>query len=118
MDMVIYPGDPTTPNIASTANAPRVNHNDAENLLKIPVLPISYGDAMPLLKDIAGPVAPKDWAGALPITYHIGPSKSKVHLKLAFDWKLIGTTALTSAFGYLLKNLFTNSTGQTFKKEA
>ena len=88
MDMVIYPGDPTTPNIASTANAPRVNHNDAENLLKIPVLPISYGDAMPLLKDMAGPVAPKDWSGALPITYHIGPSKSKVHLKLAFDWKL------------------------------
>ncbi len=88
MDMVIYPGDPTTPNIASTANAPRVNHNDAENLLKIPVLPISYGDAMPLIKDMAGPVAPKDWAGALPITYHIGPSKSKVHLKLAFDWKL------------------------------
>jgi len=88
MDMVIYPGDPTTPNIASTANAPRVNHNDAENLLKIPVLPISYGDAMPLLKDMAGPVGPKDWAGGLPITYHIGPSKSNVHLKLAFDWKL------------------------------
>ncbi len=88
MDMVIYPGDPTTPNIASTANAPRVNHNDAENLLKIPVLPISYGDAAPLLKDMAGPVAPKDWAGALPFTYHIGPSKSKVHLKLLFDWKL------------------------------
>ena len=88
MDMVIYPGDPTTPNIASTANAPRVNHNDAENLLKIPVLPISYSDAAPLLKDMAGPVAPKDWAGALPFTYHIGPSKSKVHLKLLFDWKL------------------------------
>ena len=88
MDMVIYPGDPTTPNIASTANAPRVNHNDAENLLKIPVLPISYGDAAPLLKDMVGPVAPRDWAGGLPFTYHIGPSKSKVHLKLAFDWKL------------------------------
>ena len=88
MDMVIYPGDPTTPNIASTANAPRVNHNDAENLLKIPVLPISYGDAAPLLKDMAGPVAPKDWVGGLPFTYHIGPSKSMVHLKLAFDWKL------------------------------
>lgn len=88
MDMVIYPGDPTTPNIASTATAPRVNHNDAENLLKIPVLPISYGDAAPLLKDMAGPVAPKDWVGGLPFTYHIGPSKSMVHLKLAFDWKL------------------------------
>lgn len=88
MDMVIYPGDPTTPNIASTENAPRVNHKDAENLLKIPVLPISYHDASPLLKDMAGPVAPKDWGGGLPFTYHIGPSKSLVHLKLAFDWKL------------------------------
>ena len=88
MDMVIYPGDPTTPNIASTANAPRVDHNDAVNLLKIPVLPISYGDAAPLLKDMAGPVAPKNWGGGLPFTYHIGPSKSIVHLKLAFDWKL------------------------------
>jgi N-acetylated-alpha-linked acidic dipeptidase len=58
MDMVIYPGDPTTPNIASTANAARVDHNDAVNLLKIPVLPISYGDAAPLLKDMDGPVAP------------------------------------------------------------
>jgi len=88
MDMVIYPGDPTTPNIGSTANASRVNHNDAQNLLKIPVLPISYYDASPLLKDMAGPVAPKDWNGGLPFTYHIGPSKSMVHLKLSFDWKL------------------------------
>ncbi|MEI7588063.1 MAG: transferrin receptor-like dimerization domain-containing protein [Chitinophagia bacterium] len=88
MDMVIYPGDPTTPNIASTATAPRVDHNSAENLLKIPVLPISYGDASPLLKDMAGPVAPKAWSGGLPFAYHIGPSKSTVHLKLAFDWKL------------------------------
>ena len=88
MDMVIYPGDPTTPNIASTANAARVDHNDAVNLLKIPVLPISYGDAAPLLKDMDGPVAPRNWGGGLPFTYHIGPSKSKVHLKLAFDWKL------------------------------
>jgi N-acetylated-alpha-linked acidic dipeptidase len=88
MDMVIYPGDPTTPNIASTASAPRVDHRDAVNLLKIPVLPISYGDAAPLLKDMAGPVAPRNWGGGLPFTYHIGPSKSTVHLKLAFDWKL------------------------------
>ena len=88
MDMVIYPGDPTTPNIASVEGAPRVDHNDAKNLLKIPVLPISYGDATPLLKDMAGPVAPREWGGGLPFTYHIGPSNSQVHLKLAFDWKL------------------------------
>ena len=88
MDMVIYPGDPSTPNYASVDGAPRVDHNDAENLLKIPVLPISYSDAAPLLQDMAGPVAPKSWRGGLPFTYHIGPSKSKVHLKLDFDWKL------------------------------
>lgn len=87
MDMVIYPGDPTTPNIASTTNAPRVDHNDAQNLLKIPVLPISYHDATPLLKDMPGPVAPAEWRGGLPFVYHIGPSKSMVHLKLAFEWK-------------------------------
>ncbi len=88
MDMVIYPGDPTTPNGASVDGAERVDHNAAANLLKIPVLPISYGDAAPLLKDMEGPVAPKNWTGALPFTYHIGPSKSLVHLKLAFDWKI------------------------------
>jgi N-acetylated-alpha-linked acidic dipeptidase len=88
MDMVIYPGDPTTPNGASIEGAERVDHNAAQNLLKIPVLPISYGDAAPLLKDMDGPVAPKNWVGALPFTYHIGPSKSQVHLKLKFDWKI------------------------------
>jgi N-acetylated-alpha-linked acidic dipeptidase len=88
MDMVIYPGDPTTPNGASVEGAARVDHNNAANLLKIPVLPIGYGDAAPLLKDMEGPVAPKNWGGGLPITYHIGPSKSLVHLKLAFDWKI------------------------------
>ncbi|MEY3539176.1 MAG: hypothetical protein RL188_593 [Bacteroidota bacterium] len=88
MDMVIYPGDPSTPNYPSVEGAPRVDHNNAENLLKIPVLPISYHDAAPLLKDMAGPVAPKAWRGGLPFTYHIGPSKSKLHLKLSFDWKI------------------------------
>jgi len=88
MDMVVYPGDPTTPNIGSIEGVPRIDHTEAINLLKIPVLPISYGDAAPLLKDMAGPVAPREWAGALPLTYHIGPSKSSVHLKVLFDWKI------------------------------
>lgn len=88
MDMVVYPGDPTTPFKGSVGDVARVKHEDAENLLKIPVLPISYKDAAPLLKDMAGPVAPRAWVGGLPFTYHIGPSKSKVHLKLSFDWKL------------------------------
>ncbi|MDQ6813789.1 MAG: M28 family peptidase, partial [Bacteroidota bacterium] len=90
MDMVIYPGDPLTPGVGATANATRIgSHNEAPNLLKIPVLPISYHDALPLLKALEGPVAPADWRGALPITYHIGPGKTMVHLKVAFDWKMV-----------------------------
>ena len=88
MDMVVYPGDPTTPNVGSVEGVKRLDHTEAINLLKIPVLPISYGDAAPMLKDMAGPVAPKEWAGSLPFTYHIGPSKSNVHLKVLFDWKI------------------------------
>lgn len=89
MDMVIYPGDPLTPGIGSTKDAKRLDRKDAATILKIPVLPISYHDAKPLLAAMDGPVAPADWAGGLPITYHVGGSKAKVHLKLAFDWKQV-----------------------------
>ncbi|MBC7651959.1 MAG: M28 family metallopeptidase [Deinococcales bacterium] len=88
MDMVVYPGDPLTPNIGATATAKRLDRSAATNLLKIPVLPISYHDAKPLLEAIEGPVAPNDWMGGLPITYHVGPGKAKVHLKVDFDWQL------------------------------
>jgi N-acetylated-alpha-linked acidic dipeptidase len=90
MDMPIYPGDPLTPGIGATKDAKRItSHNEAPNLLKIPVLPISYHDAKPLLESLTGPVAPESWRGALPITYHVGPGKSTVHLQLEFDWKLV-----------------------------
>jgi N-acetylated-alpha-linked acidic dipeptidase len=90
MDMVVYPGDPLTPGVGATANATRLpSHLQAPNLLKIPVLPISYHDAVPLLKALEGPVAPADWRGALPFTYHLGPGKAKVHLQVAFDWKMV-----------------------------
>ncbi len=88
MDMPIYPGDPLTPNIGATKDAKRLDRLEATNLLKIPVLPISYHDAAPLLKSLEGPVAPEDWRGALPFTYHIGPGKTKVHLKLSFNWDI------------------------------
>lgn len=89
MDMVIYPGDPLTPGIGATENAKRLDRKDAPTILKIPVLPISYHDAKPLLEALEGPVAPDDWRGGLPFTYHVGPGKTKVHLKLAFDWNLV-----------------------------
>lgn len=89
LDMPIYPGDPLTPEIGATEDAKRINRSDATNLIKIPVLPISYGDALPLLSALGGPVAPEKWRGALPITYHIGPSAAKVHLKLQFNWDMV-----------------------------
>lgn len=89
MDMVIYPGDPLTPGIGATENAVRLDRSKATNLIKIPVLPISYHDATPLLQALEGPVSPANWHGGLPFTYHIGPGKTKVHLKLAFDWKIV-----------------------------
>ncbi|NOT76471.1 MAG: M28 family peptidase [Cyclobacteriaceae bacterium] len=89
LDMPVYPGDPLTPNIGATADAKRLKQSEALNLIKIPVMPISYGDAQPLLAALTGPVAPEKWRGSLPITYHVGPGPAKVHLKLQFDWKLV-----------------------------
>jgi N-acetylated-alpha-linked acidic dipeptidase len=88
-DMPVYPGDPLTPGYGATADAKRLSRSEATNLIKIPVLPISYGDAQPILAALTGPVAPAPWRGALPITYHIGPGPAKVHLKLEFDWKMV-----------------------------
>jgi N-acetylated-alpha-linked acidic dipeptidase len=88
MDMPIYPGDPLTPGVGATKDAKRLSLSEAPTLLKIPVQPISYHDAEPLLRALDGPVAPPDWRGALPITYHIGPGKAMVHLKLAFNWDM------------------------------
>jgi N-acetylated-alpha-linked acidic dipeptidase len=90
MDMPIYPGDPLTPGVGADSTATRIaSHNDAVNLLKIPVLPISYHDAEPLLKSLDGPVVPEGWHGGLPFAYHIGGGKTQVHLKLEFNWNMV-----------------------------
>jgi N-acetylated-alpha-linked acidic dipeptidase len=88
MDMPVYPGDPLTPGIGATKDAKRLNREDVVTIMKIPVLPISYEDALPLLQSLGGPVVPTAWRGGLPLTYHVGPSKEKVHLKLQFNWDL------------------------------
>ena len=87
-DMQVYPGDPTTPGYGSTPEAKHLALKDAKTILKIPVLPISYADATPLLKALGGPVAPASWRGALPITYHLGAGPAKVHLVVQSDWTL------------------------------
>ncbi len=88
-DMPTYSGDPLTPGIGATHEARRLDRKDAQTITKIPVLPISYADAKPLLAALEGPVAPESWRGALPVTYRVGPGPAKVHLKLVFDWKLV-----------------------------
>ena len=88
-DMPLYPGDPLTPGVGATKDAERLPLDKVATLTKIPVLPISYGDARPLLEALAGPVAPESWRGSLPITYHLGPGPAKVRLSLAFDWKRV-----------------------------
>jgi N-acetylated-alpha-linked acidic dipeptidase len=82
------PGDPLTPGVGATPDAKRLALKDAKSLTKIPVLPISYGDAQPLLAALAGPMAPDEWRGTLPIPYHVGPGPAQVHLKLAFNWDI------------------------------
>jgi len=86
LDMPMYPGDPLTPGYGAKPDVERLAIEDAPTIMKIPVMPISYADALPLLKALEGPVAPSSWRGALPVTYHIGPGPIKVRLQLEFDW--------------------------------
>ncbi|HEY0647937.1 transferrin receptor-like dimerization domain-containing protein [Phenylobacterium sp.] len=89
MELPTAPGDPTTPGYGSTKDAKRMAREDAATILKIPTLPISYGDAQVLLQALDGPVAPAAWRGSLPITYHVGGGDAaKVHLKVVSDWSL------------------------------
>ena len=87
-DMPTYPGDPLTPGIGATKNAKRLQISEAKTLTKIPTLPISYGDAQPLLSALRGSVVPAAWRGGLPITYRFGPGPAKVHLRVKSDWSL------------------------------
>jgi N-acetylated-alpha-linked acidic dipeptidase len=85
-DSPLYPGDPLTPGYGSVPGAKRLAIKDAPSIMKIPVIPIGYGDAQPLLAALDGPTVPAAWRGALPITYHFGPGRAKVHLNLKFNW--------------------------------
>jgi N-acetylated-alpha-linked acidic dipeptidase len=88
MDAPLYPGDPLTPGVGATKDAQRLTVAEAPTLTKIPTLPISYGDAQPLLEALGGPLAPVEWRGALPITYHVGPGPAKVHLVVEANWDI------------------------------
>lgn len=83
-----YPGDPLTPGVGAVPGAKRLDVKEAKTITRIPVLPISYSDAQPLLAALQGQVAPDAWRGGLPITYHVGPGAARVHLKVTSNWDL------------------------------
>ncbi len=92
--MFQFPGDPTTPGMASTPGLPdseRVSPAESEQLPKIPVTPLSYADASPILEHLGGQASPREWQGALPFTYHVGPgpAKVKIHLKQDYQFRTI-----------------------------
>ena len=89
MDMPTYPGDPLTPFVGATAEAERLPREEAPTITRIPVLPISYRDALPLLEAMGGEVVPREWRGGLPITYHLGPGPARVRMKLEFNWDIV-----------------------------
>ncbi|MDX1481228.1 MAG: transferrin receptor-like dimerization domain-containing protein [Woeseiaceae bacterium] len=89
MDMPTYPGDVLTPGTGATPRARRLDIEDAPTIAKIPVLPISHRDALPLLAAMDGAVVPPEWRGDLPITYHLGPGPARVRMKLEFDWRRV-----------------------------
>jgi N-acetylated-alpha-linked acidic dipeptidase len=88
MDMPVYPGDPTTPGVGAKGDVKRLALKDITTLTKIPTLPISYGDARPLLAALKGPMAPVSFRGALGQAYHVGPGPATVHLKVQFNWDI------------------------------
>ena len=88
MDMPLHPGDPLTKDVGARKDAKRVDIKNADTLTKIPVLPISYADALPLLKNLDGAVVPDSWRGALPVTYHFGGKSPTVRMKLEFNWDI------------------------------
>jgi len=91
-DLTPYSGDPLTPFVGAVpdlAAGKRLAREDAPTIARIPVLPISAADALPLLAALGGAVAPEGWRGRLPTTYHLGPGPARVHLALAFDWRLV-----------------------------
>jgi N-acetylated-alpha-linked acidic dipeptidase len=87
-DMPTYPGDPLTPGVGATEGAKRLPVTEAPTITKIPVLPISYGDAEPLFRALGGQIVPERWRGGLPLTYRFGPGPARVHLVVKSDWGL------------------------------
>jgi N-acetylated-alpha-linked acidic dipeptidase len=101
LDVPIYPGDPLTPFEPSIPGVERLAFEDAETIQKIPVQPISYGEALKILRHVGGEAVPEEWQGGLPVTYHIGPGPARVEVHVEYDyaqrtiWNVFGKIAGT-----------------------
>jgi N-acetylated-alpha-linked acidic dipeptidase len=92
--MFQFPGDPTTPGVASVPTLPddkRIAPEQSAQTPKIPTTPLSYADAWPILEHLGGQESPRDWQGSLPFNYHVGPGpvKVKIHLKQDYQFRTI-----------------------------
>jgi N-acetylated-alpha-linked acidic dipeptidase len=88
--MFEFPGDPTTPGVASLPSLPenkRIAPERSAQMPKIPVTPLSYHDASPILQHLGGPDSPREWQGSLPFTYHVGPGPVRVKMHLKQDYR-------------------------------
>src|SRR5437660_3136809 len=81
----MVPGDPLTPGWASVPGAKRIPVEEAISTPNIMAPPLSWHDAKPLLANMDGPRAPEDWQGGLPIKYHLGGNRVRVHVKIEMD---------------------------------
>ncbi|MGA8939725.1 MAG: transferrin receptor-like dimerization domain-containing protein [Acidobacteriaceae bacterium] len=86
MDMPVYPGDPQTPGVGAKPGVKLIPLDKVQTITKIPVMPLSYADALPFLRALGGQTVPESWRGDLPITYRTGPSKVMAHFAISFNW--------------------------------
>jgi len=95
VEFLPYAGDPLSPGWASVPGARRLSLAEVK-LPGIPVVPISSRSAETILRHLAGPPAPLEWQGALPLTYRVGPGPAKLRVSALMDnrdrpmWNVIG----------------------------
>jgi len=87
LDVPIYPGDPLTPFEPSIDGVERIAFEDAGNIQRIPVQPISYGEALRILMEVGGDVVPAEWQGGLPLAYHLGPGPAEIEMNVQYDYQ-------------------------------
>jgi N-acetylated-alpha-linked acidic dipeptidase len=91
-------GDPSTPGYPSTAGAKRIPLDQME-VPHIPVIPIGYGNAAELLRDLRGTAIPQAWQGGLSFRYHVGPGPVKARVIVRDDRATNGFKKIYDTFG-------------------